>query len=221
MGDRRDIAQQPPDRATDHARFPSARVDRRRRWFRHHRRRRSAPDQGAWFFSSSPATAPSVGSGRFDLAQPGGTCYLASTATSAVLELVGPEFVRHGWVSGTILDARVVSSLSLPEPVRAAALDHPQASSFRVSAELFTMSDYATTQAWARAFSAAGFGGILTRLRFSPGGARGLALFGDAGVPSPPRVGDPRPVPARSLLDAMGIEIVDPPHSSAVVITDP
>jgi hypothetical protein len=215
---RRDLAQQRPEPDTDYAGFPSATVTTRGVWYRNHTRR-DRPDNGAWWFASSPEKEPLTDSGRFDLPAPFGTCYLANTARAAVRELIGPSHTTNGWVDGDLLKRRVVSALGMPHRIKAADVSRDEATDYRVSNELTTTSDYATTQAWARELHGAGFDAIRYALRFSPGSARGVALFGDAGAPGWP--GDLAPVPVESIVRAMHIEIVEAPHSSQIAFADP
>lgn len=210
---RRDPAQQPPDESVDHAAFPRRTLTARRRWWRNHTLRADSPDGGAWWFSS--------GSGRFDLPEPEGTCYLASTPEAAVMELVGWSHARHGWVPADLLEERVVSTLHLPASVRAADCAGEGARQWRVTNELTSTSAYDVAQAWARVFRRDGFGGVLGALRFSPGEARGLALFGTAGAPDPAWDGDDEPVAVGDLAAGMGIEVVAPPGIADVEIVRP
>lgn len=185
----------------------------RRRWFRHHTWRPDAPDGGAWWFSS--------GGGRFDLPEPDGTCYLASTAAAAVMELTGPSYARNGWVPADLLDGRVVSALRLPASVRAADCADERARRWRVTNELTSTSSYDVSQAWARVFHRDGFGGVLAALRFSPGEDRGLAVFGSAGAPDPAREGDDRPVEVAAVVGALGVPVIGPPGLADVEIVTP
>lgn len=66
-----------------------------------------------WFFASD-------GHGRFNLSEPMGTCYLASSDDVAARESIGPDSARSGVVAATFLSGRVVSSLTLPETIVAA-----------------------------------------------------------------------------------------------------
>ena len=209
---RRDPAQQPPDESVDHAGFPHRTVTARLRWWRHHLLRPDAPDRGAWWFAS--------GGGRFDLPEPDGTCYLASTPEAAVMELVGWSHARHGWVPADLLEGRVVSRLHLPGSVRAADLTDERARTWRVTNELTATAAYAVAQAWARVLRRDGFGAVLATLRFSPGEARGLAVFGTAGAPDPPWLGDDAPVEVRELVDRLGVRVVGPPRLGDVEVVE-
>lgn len=213
---RRDLALRPPDEANlAFARFPRKTLRAGSKWFRQHRDR-PTPDRGAWYFASYPAG--SEGDGRFDLPDPDGTCYLASTVQGALNELVGPECADRGWVDADLLSGRVLSTLHPPKDVKAADTTSVRAAQFRATNELATTERYKLTQAWADTLNRAGFDGVYAVLRFTPGPTRGLALFGDAGAADPPPPGDPDPVPVRKVVEALGIQVVDPPSYSAVTI---
>lgn len=96
-----------------------------------------------------------------------------------------------------------------------------RAGGFRVTNEVHSTGDYATTQAWAQAVYDARYGGVHYELRFSTGAPRGLALFGPAGPPDPKLAGAPDPEDLRAYLEGEGIEIVDPPSAAAVTIVTP
>jgi hypothetical protein len=202
-------------------RFPGHLCNAGSIWFRNHTDRTEAPDRGVWWFSSSPETAARPASGRFDLPEPQGTCYLASSAVAAVDELIGPDVAARGWVEEPLVDGRVVSRIALPRPVRAANVSVSKALRFRVTGELTATGDYDLTQDWARTFHACGFDGVRYALRFSPGASRGLAMFGPAGSPDPAWGGDPDPGPMHEWLETMDVEVVPIPSSTAVTVVEP
>lgn len=137
------------------------------------------------------------------------------------MELVGPSFVRHGWVPSDLLMERVVSGLTLPGPVRASDCARTEARAWRMTNELTTTSDYSLTQAWARVFRRDGFGGVFGSLRFSPGRARGLALFGPSGAPDPTWDGDTTPIQVEKVVRDLRIPVVGPPRLGDVSIVVP
>ena len=219
LSDRRSQALRAPDEtAFDFGAFPRRAVRAGTRWFRQHRDRGGA-DRGAWFFAGHPAGVE--GLGRFDLLTPRGTCYLASTERGAVNELIGPEAAGRGWVDADLVAGHVVSTLRLPVEVRTANVAAERAAQFRVTRELVTTGDYGLTQKWAEVLHAAGFGGVMSELRFTPGTTRGLALFGDEGRPHPSLPGDPDPRPVRPLVEGYGIDVVDPPALASVIVVTP
>lgn len=217
---RRDQALRPPDTsAHDFTKFPRKTHRAGTAWFRQHNDRPADADRGAWYFASH---APGVvGEGRFDLTDPDGSCYLATTKRGAANECIGPEYFERGWVDADLVAGRVLSELPLPHDVKAANMTSERAGGFRVTNEVHSTGDYATTQAWAQAVYDARYGGVHYELRFSTGAPRGLALFGPAGPPDPKLAGAPDPEDLRAYLEGEGIEIVDPPSAAAVTIVTP
>jgi hypothetical protein len=131
---------------------------------------------GPWWFSSDA-------NGRFDLAPPRGTCYLADDEVTALLEVLGPVMV----VSPRWAARLSVWHLGLPRQCSAADTTVREARGFGVTAELASITPYALPQAWAAAFAAAGHEGVRYRVRHDPSGSRALALFGAAGERRWPR----------------------------------
>lgn len=131
---------------------------------------------GPWWFSSDAR-------GRFDLAPPRGTCYLADEEVGALLEVLGPvTVVSPAWA------ARLrMWHLGLPYQCSAADTTVRTARGFGVTAELASMTPYDVPQQWAAAFAAAGHQGVRYRVRHDPAGSRALALFGAAGERRWPR----------------------------------
>jgi hypothetical protein len=124
-----------------------------------------------WWFSSA-------GTGRFDLAPPRGTCYLAEDPLGAFVEvfretrLVPEEEVRR----------RSISHLTLPRLLRLADCAARKARMFGLTAAIHSTPDFALTRAWAAAFAAAGFDGVRYLVSHDPAQRlAGYALFGDAG----------------------------------------
>ena len=162
-------AQRPPPGDLDLASFPGRRLDRGTVLFRAHR-----ADRGAWWFCSD-------GSGRFDLAEPRGTCYLAESAVVAVRERIGVVLGSRPRVPAAVLAGVVVSRLDVADPISVANLRAARASTFGVQNELATLEPYDVPQAWARALDAAGFDGVRYPARFSTGRAGSVAVFGPGG----------------------------------------
>lgn len=205
--------------ALNFARFPRKTHRAGITWYRQHNDRPNDADRGAWYFASH-ATAD-VTEGRFDLTAPHGTCYLASTERGAVFECIGLEHADRGWVDSGLVRGRVLSALPLPHDVRAADATATRAADFRVTNELHAGNVYAITQAWAQVLHDAGFGGVHYEMRFSPGAARGLALFGAAGVPNPTPAGDPEPSSLREVIENLGIDVIEPPSMASVRVVSP
>lgn len=119
------------------------------------------------------------GSGRFDLAAPGGTCHFALEPLGALLEAccrerpeVDPEAIR----------TQRLSTVTTGGTLRLADVNASPAFGWGVTGEIGTIEDYAVPRRWAAALRAVGFDGIRYRLRHDPSlGSVGVALFGAAG----------------------------------------
>jgi RES domain len=172
----------PPD---DLTRFPAFGVDRRRSLYRIHR-----SEVGPWWFSGD-------GSGRFDLRDGRGSCYLAATPVGAFIEVFRVDTV----IPEAEVEARSLSSLVPPTRTRLADCTVSAARKFGITGAIHTQPDYTVPQAWAEAFAAAGFGGIRYRVSHDPAQRElGVVLFGDAGEQSFP-IRRTEPVPA-SVIEA-------------------
>ena len=172
----------PPE---DLTRFPAFDVDRRRSLYRIHR-----SDVGPWWFSGD-------GTGRFDLRDGRGSCYLAGTPVGAFIEVLRVGSV----IPEAEVDARSLSSLVPPARTRLADCTVSAARKFGITGAIHTQPDYTAPQVWAEAFAASGFGGIRHRLSHDPAQRElGIVLFGTAGEQSLP-VRRAEPVPA-SVIEA-------------------
>jgi hypothetical protein len=81
------------------------------------------------------------------------------------------------------LAARRIARLDLP-PVLLADCSSALCRRFGLTGEIHSTPEYALTQAWAAAFAAARFDGVLYLLRHDPSQRLGsVALFGPAGAP--------------------------------------
>lgn len=126
---------------------------------------------GAWFFSCSMK-------GRFDLASPKGTCYVAEQRLGAFME----QFRGLTFLKRVEVDDMRISRLTVPYEMKLADCTAPLARGFGVTAEFHATPDRKVTQAWATAFEAAGFHGVRYFLRNDPASRRiGIALFGSGG----------------------------------------
>lgn len=179
---RTDVAQQGPPAGLDLAGFPAA-ESRGTTFYRAKRH-----DRGAWWFASTPADADGVDGGRFDLAEPRGTCYWADSVEVAVRERLAHHTLHTNTVFAGRAREMVVVAARASRGRRFADVTDPAAVRSGVGAELQTMGDYRVPQAWARAFDAAGFAGVRYSTRFtSASAANAWAVFGSAGVPRRPR----------------------------------
>ena len=131
---------------------------------------------GPWWFSSDAR-------GRFDLAPPRGTCYLADDEIAALLEVLGPVTVVSPRWAGRLS----MWHLGLTRQCTAADTTVRAARGFGMTGELASMTPYAVPQQWAAAFAAARYEGVRYRVRHDPSGGRALALFGAAGERRWPR----------------------------------
>lgn len=187
----------PPDDLTG---FPEASVAGE--WFRAH-----SAGLGPWWFASS-------GDGRFDLAAPKGTCYVASCAEAAIRERWGKKLVRAGRVSAADADTTVVSRLACTG--NAADTTAQSATRFGITRELGTITPYTVPQKWATALSD-GHAALLYWPRFSTGADMyALALFGRAGA-NTQRPVDSTPLGGRAAARAAGIQVIGRPRSLPTV----
>ena len=154
------------------------------RLHRVYRRRRGQP----WWFASIPAGATSdqrMAGGRFDLPQPDGACYLATSPLGAVLEAFG-GFGR-GLLPDEELRARLRSEVTAPDRTRPAAwLTSGRVRGRGVTQALWAGPDRPLTQSWAAVLRRAGWTALFHGLQHDPTGRlRGVTLF-DAGGAHPP-----------------------------------
>lgn len=162
--------------------------------------------RGTWWFSND-------GSGRFDLAAPEGTCYLATDAYAALREAS-----RGGPVSAVWVRDRELREVPAPDPAaRLAATTRRGAGHFGMTGELATLVPYQLPRRWAVAFRRAGFAGIRHELRHDPRARpSGVSLFGPAGE-GPWTAGTSVSLTPEALQVA-GVEVLDIPPVSAVTV---
>jgi len=170
-------------------------------WFRAH-----SVSRGVWWFSSD-------GSGRFDLAEPQGTCYLGSSVGVAVRERLGRR-LASGPVPAAVADQMVVSRVRLR--ARVADLTARAAERFGITREIGTITPYDLPQRWATALHSAGHRGLRYWPRFALApDDLSVALFAAAGPGT--RRGDPGPFTGRDALRAAGIPVLGVPRSLTVI----
>ncbi len=162
--------------------------------------------RGTWWYSSD-------GSGRFDLNQANGTCYLATDPIGAIREAT-----RGGPVSTTWVGERELRTVGPPDPAGGLAATTRQAAGrFGLTTELVTVVPYELPRRWAAAFHQAGFAGIRHELRHDPRARpSGVSLFGPAG-PGVHPVGEADPLTVRALTRA-GVEVLDVPPAAHLTI---
>jgi len=168
--------------------------------------------KGPWWFGSSMQ-------GRFDLAEPEGTCYLATDAISALLEVIGPD-LEKGAISAELLKARSLRKLRLPDELDLADLTSREAVRFGVTAEIGTIVPYGCPQAWAAGLRAAGSPGVAYWPRHDPSRKIAVALFGSHGEKRRWRKGRETvisPEMIKRLHEECGIEVIDVPRSDELI----
>ena len=133
-------------------------------------------ERKAWWFSSD-------GSGRFDLTSSKslGTCYLAEDPLGSFVEV----FRDTRLSAEEDVFARRLSALRLRKRMKLADCTSRKTRAWGLTAAIHSGEDYELTQAWARAFHAAGFDGVRYFVSHDPSQRLvGVALFGRAGAPS-------------------------------------
>lgn len=193
----------------DLSQFPRSRLLPSKRLYRAHTAGRSP-----WWFSSDL-------SGRFDLLQPNGTCYLATDIAAALRERFGHDLVRQGVVTVQAAGRTQVSTLQIPSARWLANTCAPAAASFGMTREIGTCPSYDIPQAWAAAFFTGGkHSGIRYQSRFSTGAApNSAALFDLAGQQPWPT--DPDPVDGVQACTNVGITVAHRPTRRQVRIMLP
>jgi len=180
------------------ANFPRRTLRRTTRLLRIH-----PNDLGPWWFSSE-------GHGRFDLAPPNGTCYVALSPLGAFVEV----FRGFTIVDSADVAERALSRLHVPQDVVLADCTSPRARRFGVTGEIHSSADYIATQVWAEALRGAGFAGVRYFCGQDPAQREvGVALFGAAGEAEWP-IAETTPI-AEEVLRAVercfGIHILPTP----------
>lgn len=186
---------EPPEDLTD---FPS--ISLSGLWFRAH-----SVNHSVWWFSSD-------GSGRFDLTEPQGTCYLGSSVGVAVRERLGRR-LSAGPVPAAVADQMLVSRVRLR--ARVADSTDRAAERFGVTRELGTITPYDLPQRWAVALHQSNHRGLRYWPRFALApDDLAVALFGKAGLGT--RRGDPGPFTGRDALMAADIPVVGVPRTLTI-----
>lgn len=151
-----------------------------------------------WFYSSRGAGT----GGRFDLAQPHGTCYLADDLDSAFQETFrGARVIAEDDVARRRVLTVTASRVSTPW----VDLTHELATEAGVSLDVFSGSAYGDSQALAAECHASGDLGVISLIRHqSDGTARGYSMFGPAGpAEEAPDGWDGQTAPLRECLDGL------------------
>lgn len=139
--------------------------------------------RAGWYFSSRGEGR----GGRFDLATPAGTCYLAGD-----LDLAFRETFREALViaEDDVAGRRVLTARATRVSAPWADLAHELAAEGGVTLDAFSGSDYADTQAIADDCQISGDRGVISLIRHqSDGAGRGYSMFGAAGPSDEPPAG--------------------------------
>jgi hypothetical protein len=203
-----DPAQSAPEPGRDLTGFPTAELAAGRRVFRAHE-----AGFGPWWFNHSDRRAP----GRFDLAPPRGTLYLADDIESAVREFVRGRG-QSGLLLGSMVETMQVSSWSATRTWTCAHIDVRAAARFGVTRELASVHGkfYPICQAWAEGLADAGFQGVRYGARFTPGRANAWALFGEAGDGEAPPPGDVETISGHEACRRAGLTVLLVPPAGTV-----
>lgn len=131
-----------------------------------------------WFSNRTDEPDP----GRFDLSAPKGTCDLALSPASAIIE----RTTDPDQLDGPVLSIDALAALTVWEAVdvpaaRSKLADTTRPSVPTLTAEVATVVPYTLAWAWADAFWADGRSGVLYLARFAMD--ESVALFGEAGAP--------------------------------------
>ncbi|BBZ09331.1 hypothetical protein MDOR_35000 [Mycolicibacterium doricum] len=159
-------------------------------------------------------------SGRFDLAAPLGTCYLANDAKTALRERFGHDLVEQGVVTWKAAHNTQVSRLQVPAGRWLANSCHDDAAAYGATRELGTCADYDIPQSWAAALHDHRFRGLRYQTRFTTGPRpNAVALFDQAGVHDWPL--DQQPTPGVAACRQAGLNVAQNPSRRHVTIVDP
>ncbi|MGO8767649.1 MAG: RES family NAD+ phosphorylase [Mycobacterium sp.] len=171
-------------------------------------------NKSPWWFSSDL-------SGRFDLIQPNGTCYLATDMATALRERFGHDLVRQGVVTFEAAARTQVSELRVPVPRWLAHTCARNAVEFGMTREIGTCPAYDIPQAWASAFFGTGkHAGIRYQTRFTTGSApNAVALFDEARQRSWST--DPHALGGVQACAQAGIKVAHPPTRRQVWLVQP
>ena len=210
-----------PASSVDVARLPRHALRTGTVAYRIYRRLDGRRVRSPWYFSC----AGSSSSGRFDLPAPRGTCYFASTAVGAWLEVFGGADVV---AASDVRRRSLATAERTGAPLTLADLASRRSAVAGVTLDLTATDDYAAPQAVALAASDRGRHGIRALLRRDPSGSsHGLALFGTGGAPSRQfgwRVSKTplwRDATVLREVAALGVRVLDIPHDLPITPVGP
>jgi len=136
-----------------------------------------------WWFAS--LTDPPTLSGRFDLAAPMGTCYLATRAEAAILEALQMRLTN---LPADELRVRRIAHVRTPDDAPRAAMLTAKSvvGDFGITAAIWAGNDRGLTQRWAAAIRRDGWWAVYAGIAHDPRGQlRAVALFDHAGAHPP------------------------------------
>lgn len=141
-----------------------------------------------WWFASAAPDAPAAG--RFDLAEPMGTCYFGTRPEAALLEALQMRLTN---LPETELQVRRLARIRAPSSAPDAAMLTAArvAGEFGITAELWAGCNRPLTRRWAEAARRDGWWALYSGISHDPSGRlRAVALFDHAGVHRPSHGGD-------------------------------
>ena len=198
----------PPEDAVELASFPRSPLEPKTTVWR-----AVLADNGPWWFSCSLA-------GRFDLAAPLGTCYLATDEITAVLEV----FRSGALITTEELGRRRLHRLRVPASHTLANLTSRRTAGFGLTLEIHSHPHYDLTQAWAQRLHEAGAEGLFYLARHDPSPDSCVALFGPAGERADWDPGTRTRLDERSLVDRLWrecrIRVADRPRLDQIPVRD-
>lgn len=181
----------------------------------------------------------SSGEGRFDLAPPHGTLYLARSIHSAVMERVAAPSTnppstggltrRRALLSGGKIDEEqarniLVWEVASESPLTLADLTAKKAARFGVTNELSSApGNYHLAQEWAAAFHEADLDGIEYNSRFVTSKKRSdncVAVFGDSGAKNGSFSSVSDPTTLEEVAEEAGVEVVRATAAPTNVVSD-
>jgi hypothetical protein len=173
---------------------------------------------GPWWFGSRPAgRAATTAGGRYDLAEPMGTCYTATSPIAAVVEALQAHL---SLLPRAELAARRLTTIVAPDDAPPAAeLTARRTAAVGVTAALWAGGDRLRTQRWAAALRRDGWWAIHGGVQHDPSGQlRAVALFDHAGS-HPPSYGTPWTASTSTLHDDE--QVADGLAESGIAVHEP
>lgn len=144
-----------------------------------------------WWFSHDM-------SGRFDLTNPAGTCYVAESRLGAFIE----AFKEINDLLDADIAERRISIVHVPRSMILADCTSKKIRGFGITGSIHSREEYELPQKWAAAFAGAGFEGVRYKVSHDPSMSMiGIAVFGSAGSADWPIIST-TPIDIGTILDA-------------------